>query len=146
MLTLSNLKPKQKKKTRKRVGRGLGSGHGAYSGRGIKGQKARTGGSIPPGFEGGRMPLIRQLPKRRGFKSFWPKAQALDLGSLVQGFATGEIITPQSLRSRGLIADAKRPVKILGKSKITKKLEFQGIKFSASAREAVAAAGGKIRD
>ncbi|MDP3741561.1 MAG: 50S ribosomal protein L15, partial [bacterium] len=93
MLTLSNLKPKLKKKHRKIRGRGPSSGHGGFSGRGIKGQKARTGGKIPPGFEGGRMPLIRQMPKSRGFRSPNPKAQTVTLADLTAAFPEGGLVS-----------------------------------------------------
>src|SRR3989338_2570311 len=103
MFNLSNLKPKVKKPARKRVGRGLGSGRGAFSGRGIKGQKARTGGNIPPGFEGGRQPLIRQMPKLKGFRSHAPKSQVIDLALVAKAFESGAVITPKLLESRGLV-------------------------------------------
>src|SRR3989344_1487027 len=119
MFNLSNLKPKYKRKDRKRVGRGLGSGYGAYSGRGIKGQKSRTGGAIRPGFEGGRMPLIRLLPKRRGFHSPNFPDTTVNLSA---------------------------PVKVVGKTELNKSFSFQKIKFSASARAAVEKAGGKIEN
>lgn len=145
MLNLSNLKPKQKKKQRRRVGRGPGSGRGTYSGRGMKGQKARTGGSIPPGFEGGRMPLIRQIPKRRGFKSIHPKAQPVNLLELEQRFNDGEVVSPKTLKAKGLVTDEKQPVKILGLGKLTKKLVFEKVRLSAQAKETVAKAGGEIK-
>lgn len=144
MLNLSNLKSKIKRKARKRVGRGLGSGRGAYSGRGIKGQKARTGGSIRPGFEGGRMPLIRQVPKRRGFKSIYAKSQTIDLQKLANAFPSGAEIAPKALFEAGLISALSAPVKILGKKEINKKFEFRQIKLSAAAKAAVEKAGGRI--
>lgn len=146
MLKLNSLKPKIKKPPQLRVGRGLGSGRGAYSGRGIKGQKARTGGNIPPGFEGGRMPFIRQAPKRRGFRSIYPKAQIVDIALIATKFADGDKIDPQALEAKGLIRNAKSPVKIVGKQAIARKLEFRNLKFSQGARTAVAAAGGKINE
>lgn len=146
MLTLSNLKPHSQRKARKRVGRGTGSGHGAYSGRGIKGQKARTGGHIRPGFEGGRMPLIRQLPKKRGFRSIHPKNQGVALARLDRIFSEGEVITPQSLLSKRLILNAGLPVKVLGKGPVSKKFSFKQIKLSAQARAAVEKAGGQIEN
>lgn len=146
MLNLSNLRPKQKKKARKRVGRGLGSGRGTYSGRGIKGQRSRSGASIPPGFEGGRMPLIRQIPKIRGFKSRYPKSQTIKLKEIARIFESGSIVTPKALVTRGFIESIRQPVKIVGKSEINKKLEFQKISLSAGARSSVEKAGGKVRD
>ena len=146
MLNLSNLKPKIKKPAKLRRGRGLGSCIGAYSGRGIKGQKARTGGSIRPGFEGGRMPLIRQFPKSRGFRSFKPKSQVVHLSALAERFSAGGKITPQTLQEKGLIAHAKFPVKILGGGKLSGHYEFQGIKFSAKTKQLVEQSGSKIAD
>ncbi len=147
MLNLSNLKPKIRQKPRKRVGRGLGSGHGTYAGRGIKGQKARTGGSIRPGFEGGRMPLIRQLPKARGFKSIHSKRQIVSLQKVAKAFAEGSLVTPKALFSKGLIKVASPPVKILGGGAVSKKLEFRPeIAFSRSAKAALEKAGGKVLD
>lgn len=145
MLTLHKLKPRIKQKPRKRVGRGTGSGHGAYSGRGIKGQKARTGGKIPPGFEGGRMPFIRQIPKRRGFKSHWPKAQVVKLGELEKRFETNETVSPTSLKTKGLVDSSRLPIKIVGKQdQFAKALKTSGVKLTASAKKIILAAGGKI--
>lgn len=137
MLTLSNLQPKIRKKARKRVGRGLGSGHGAFSGRGIKGQQSRTGGSIRPGFEGGRMPLIRQMPKLRGFRSIHPKAEAISLDKIAKKYNEGEVVSPQTLINKGLIRDKRRPVKIVGKSGGVKKLVFKDVALSAAAKAIV---------
>ena len=143
MLTLSNLKPKIKRVARRRVGRGSGSGLGNYSGRGMKGQKARSGGSIRPGFEGGRMPLIRQMPKMRGFKSIYPKSQIVDL-SEVERLIAKSSVDAKTLKEAGLVDNEKMPIKILGRAALTKKLEFKGIKFSRGAQKAVEAAGGKV--
>lgn len=134
------------KKARKRLGRGLGSGHGAYSGRGIKGQKARTGGAIRPGFEGGRMPLVRQIPKTRGFKSFHAKSAPLFLPNLLKAFEDGSLVTPKSLKEKGFVESVGESVKIVGKIKVTKKINFQGLKLSAGAKASVEAAGGKVSD
>lgn len=142
--TLSNLKPRIRKKPRKRVGRGSGSGHGAYSGRGMKGQKARTGGSISPGFEGGRMPFIRQIPKLKGFKSRHPKPLAVDLARIVKVFEEGQEINPKTLAKKGLVDDSRRPVKILGKAPTNSRLVFRGVKLSTAARTQVTKAGGKV--
>src|SRR3954466_13262863 len=104
MLKLSELKPfKGSTKRRKVVGRGVGSGHGTYSGRGAKGQKARSGSSIPVGFEGGRMPLQRQMPKLRGFKSRTPKAVVMRLDRLEAKFKSGQTVNPKELYNKGLI-------------------------------------------
>lgn len=146
MLTLSNLKPNRRKVTRKRVGRGSGSGLGTFAGRGSKGQKARSGGGIKAGFEGGRMPLVRQMPKRRGFRSHKPKNEVLKLEQLASVFPEGAVITPEELFKKGLISTAAAPVKILGTGKISKRFELKQIALSAAAKKAVEEAGGKIQN
>ena len=145
MLTLSNLKPKIKKLPRVRRGRGLGSGRGAYSGRGIKGQKARTGGNIRPGFEGGRMPLIRQMPKRKGFHSPHPRSQIVSLGLVAKIFADGATVSPKTLTEKGLIQSNRQSVKIVDKNAITRKFIFEDIHFTAGAKEQILKAGGIIK-
>lgn len=144
MLNLSNLKPKIKKVKRVRRGRGLGSGRGAYSGRGIKGQKARTGGNIKPGFEGGRQPFIRQMPKLKGFRSPHAKAEIVSLAQIARIFPDGAKISPKTLAQKGMVKSDRSLVKILGGTEISRKYEFTHVKFSASARAAVAKAGGTI--
>lgn len=145
MFTLSTLKPKFPKRNRKRVGRGLGSGHGAYSGRGIKGQKARKSGGHKAGFEGGRMPLVRQMPKQKGFRSFFPKNQVVSLSQIEKVFQSGDRITPKSLRETGLVDRLDQPIKILGKGKIMKSFNFdKNLKLSVGAQKAVLDAGGKV--
>ena len=145
MLTLQGLKPKIKKKARKRVGRG-GQKGGTYAGRGLKGQKARSGGRIRPGFEGGRMPFIRQMPKARGFRSVHPKSQVVGLADVARCFENGAVVTPAALAQKGLVRDARLPAKLLGAVKISKKFTFKQINLSAAARAAVTAAGGTIED
>jgi large subunit ribosomal protein L15 len=147
MLKLSNLRPyKGATKRRKVVGRGLGSGHGTFSGRGIKGQKARQGGQIPVGFEGGNMPLHRQLPKKRGFKSRTPKAQLVTLKNISDKFETKVTINPKVLFNKGLIKSVQDPIKILGEGEITKAFTFEKILVSAQARQKIEKAGGKIAE
>lgn len=147
MLKLSNLRPyKGATKRRKVVGRGVGSGHGTFSGRGAKGQKARTGGQIPVGFEGGNMPLHRQLPKRRGFKSRTPKAQLVNLKVLSDKFESGATINPKILVNKGLVKSAQDAIKILGDGEISKSLNFEKILVSAQARAKIEKAGGKIAE
>src|SRR6185436_19497276 len=115
MLKLSELKPyKNATKRRKVVGRGVGSGHGTFSGRGAKGQKARSGGNIPAAFEGGRMPLHRQLPKQRGFKSMHAKSVVLNLDEVAENFKAGETVNPKILVNKGMIKSAMDEIKILG--------------------------------
>ncbi len=123
----------------------MGSGRGAYSGRGIKGQKARTGGAIRPGFEGGRMPFIRQIPKVKGFRSITPKAASITLEVLGKVFADGEIITLKSLKAKGLVNSKARSAKIVGKGNLSKKLTIQGVGVSAGAHQAIEQAGGQIK-
>jgi large subunit ribosomal protein L15 len=147
MLKLSELKPyKHATQRRKVVGRGVGSGHGTYSGRGAKGQKARSGSSIPVGFEGGRMPLHRQLPKRRGFKSMIAKDQVVNLSSLHKKFKANETVNPKTLLNKGLIKDSSGTVKILSKGELKVALSFEGVEVSANTRAKIEKAGGKIAE
>lgn len=145
MLKLHELKPyKGSTKRRKVIGRGVGSGHGTFSGRGAKGQKARSGGSIPIGFEGGRMPLQRQIPKQRGFRSIHAKVVVLNLKQLGDKFQNGETVNPKILRNKGLVKSATEPIKILGEGEIKKSLTLEKIMVSASAKQKIEKAGGKI--
>ena len=147
MLKLSELKPyKNATKRRKVVGRGVGSGHGTFSGRGAKGQRARSGSSIPVGFEGGRMPIQRQLPKRRGFTSRNAKAVVLNLDDLEKNFKTGETVNPKILLNKGMIKSASDEIKILGGGELKKVLTFEKVSISLQAKEKIAKAGGKITE
>jgi large subunit ribosomal protein L15 len=147
MIRLHDLKPNPKSRKRvKIVGRGLGSGHGTFSGRGIKGQKARQGGKIKAGFEGGRMPLMRQVPKMRGkgFKGSRLVVTEINLSHLAANFSDNEVVTPDTLLERGLVTD-KRAIKILGTGDLSgRKLSIQNVSATASAKKAVEAAGGKV--
>lgn len=129
------------RKDRKRLGRGPGSGTGKTAGRGQKGQKARSGGSIPAGFEGGQMPLHRRIPKRGFTNVFRTEYQVVNVRDLEE--LEGEI-TPSTLRRRGRVGSAKKPVKILGDGELTKALSVSAHAFSASAREKIEAAGGRV--
>ncbi|HEV8662764.1 MAG TPA: 50S ribosomal protein L15 [Candidatus Methylomirabilis sp.] len=142
-MRLHTLKPAPgSRRPRKRVGRGPGSGHGQTSGRGDKGQKARSGPKLRPWFEGGQMPLTRRLPKR-GFTNVFRKTYALvNLRTLEQRFEAGNEVTPQVLLERGLIAALRDGVKVLGEGSLTKALTVQAHRFSRSAAEKIAAAGG----
>jgi large subunit ribosomal protein L15 len=151
-LNLSNLQPAQPRKDRKRVGRGLGSGKGRYSGRGIKGQKSRAGSHyMRAGFEGGQMPLAMRLPKLRGNTSrdampigpFRTYTQPVNLRDLDR-FEAGEEVTPESLKAKGLIRSIRKDVKLLGVGELTKKLSITVHAASATAREKVEAAGGTL--
>lgn len=142
-LGLDNLSPAPgSKHTRKRVGRGHGSGHGKTSGRGHKGQKSRTGASIPAWFEGGQMPLHRRLPKR-GFTSRDPvRYQVVNLRDLEE--LDGTEFGPEELSRLGLIGSAKKRVKILGDGTPGRALTVRAHAFSASARERIEAEGGSV--
>ena len=152
-LNLSNLGPAQARKDRKRVGRGLGSGKGRYSGRGIKGQKARSGShKMPAGFEGGQMPIDMRLGKLRGNTSadampigpFRTYSQPVNVRQLDARFEAGAEVTPETLKAAGLIAKLRVDVKILGEGELTKKLAVSAHGFSRSAVEKIEAAGGSV--
>jgi large subunit ribosomal protein L15 len=152
-LSLSNLQPAQKRAARKRVGRGLGSGKGRYSGRGIKGQKSRSGShNMRPGFEGGQMPIYMRLGKQRGpySKDAMPvgphrtSTVPVNLRDLERAFGSGDDVTLETLREKGLIKNTKTDVKILGTGELKKKLSVTAHSFSATAREKIEAAGGKV--
>jgi large subunit ribosomal protein L15 len=152
-LSLSTLKPAQKRQARKRVGRGLGSGKGRYSGRGIKGQKSRAGSKkMRPGFEGGQMPIYMRLGKLRGpySKDAMPigphrtSTAPVNLRDLDRVFADGDEVTLETLREKGLIKDLKTDVKILGTGELKKKLRVTAHAFSATAREKIESAGGTV--
>jgi large subunit ribosomal protein L15 len=150
-LSLSNLKPAQKRRARKRVGRGMGSGKGRYSGRGVKGQKARSGShTMRPGFEGGQMPIYMRLPKQRGpySKDAMPmgphrtKTVPVNLRDLERVFEDGAQATLEAMVEKGLIKNTRTDVKVLGQGELTKKLAVTAHSFSAGAREKIEQAGG----
>jgi large subunit ribosomal protein L15 len=152
-LNLNTLKPAQARKDRKRVGRGLGSGKGRYSGRGIKGQKSRSGSKkMPAGFEGGQMPLDMRAPKLRGNTSadampvgpFRTYSQPVNLRDLDRVFADGDTVDLDAMVAKGLLKNTKTDVKVLGTGDLTKKLAVTAHGFSASAREKIEAAGGSV--
>jgi large subunit ribosomal protein L15 len=127
----------------KRVGRGPASGSGKTAGRGQKGQKARSGGKVAAGFEGGQMPLQRRLPKRGFHNPFRVAYQVVNVGHLAG--LEGEI-TPESLREAGLISSLRRPVKVLGDGEVTAALTVRAHAFTASARQKIEAAGGTAQE
>jgi len=129
-------------KKRKRVGRGDGSGHGKTSGRGHKGQGARSGGNVQPGFEGGQMPLQRRLPKRGFHNPFRIEMAVVNVAQL-DGLPAGSEATPETLALQGLINGKKKQVKILGEGSLSKALTVRAHGFSAKAKEKIEAAGGK---
>jgi len=150
-LNLHTLKPAQARKERKRVGRGLGSGKGRYSGRGIKGQKSRAGShALPAGFEGGQMPIDMRMPKLRGNTSadampvgpFRTYSQPVNLRDLERLFEDGDTVNLEAMVEKGLLKNTKADVKVLGTGELTKKLAVTAHGFSASAREKITAAGG----
>ena len=143
-MKLHELKPSEgSRSVRKRVGRGYGSGLGKTSGRGQKGQKARSGGGVRPGFEGGQMPLIQRLPKR-GFKNPTRKEYVLVNLETLNRFEAGTEVTPELLLETRVIRKLNDGVKILGQGKLENKLTVKAHKFSASAKEAIESAGGNI--
>jgi large subunit ribosomal protein L15 len=152
-LNLSNLKPAQARKDRKRIGRGMGSGKGRYSGRGLKGQKSRSGShKMRPGFEGGQNPLYMRLGKKRGpySKDAMPmgphrtSTQPVNVAALEERFDAGVEVTPEALLDKGLIRSTRVDVKLLGRGELTKTLSITVHAASASAREKVEAAGGSL--
>lgn len=130
------------RKKRNRVGRGMSSGNGKTSGRGHKGQKARSGGGVRPGFEGGQMPLFQRVPKR-GFTNIHRKEFAIVNLDALNRFEDGTEVTPELLLETGVVSNLKSGVKILGKGNVEKKLTVKAQKFSASAKDAIEAAGGQ---
>jgi large subunit ribosomal protein L15 len=142
-----DIRPTQPKKSRKRVGRGNGSGHGTYSGRGIKGQKARSGGGVRPGFEGGQNPLIKGLPALRGFTNpFRVEYQVVNLDGLSKLPEGVSEVTPALLEQHGLVRHANKPIKVLGGGELTRALQVKAVKFSASARAKIEASGGSAQE
>ncbi|GAE93733.1 LSU ribosomal protein L15p [Gracilibacillus boraciitolerans JCM 21714] len=141
-MKLHELKPSQAKKDRNRVGRGMSSGNGKTSGRGHNGQNSRSGGGVRLGFEGGQMPLFQRLPKR-GFTNINRKDFAVVNVETLNNFDEGTEVTPEFLLETGTISKVKSGVKILGNGKLEKKLTVKAHKFSASAKEAIEAAGGQ---
>lgn len=132
---------------RKRVGRGTGSGHGTYSGRGCKGQKARTGNNkVRPGFEGGQLPLIKKLPRKRGFNNiFRIEYTTVNTGDLNK-LEPGSVVTAEVLKATGIIKSTEIPIKILADGEIDRPLTVKANKFSASAKAKIEAAGGKVEE
>jgi large subunit ribosomal protein L15 len=152
-LNLSSLKPAQKRTARKRVGRGMGSGKGRYAGRGIKGQKSRSGShKMKARFEGGQTPLFMRLPKLPGNTSkdampigpFRTRTQGVNVRDLERVFDAGSEVTPEVLKEKRLIRTTRIDVKILGQGDLTKKLTVSAHLASQSAREKIEAAGGTI--
>ena len=130
-------------KERKRIGRGTGSGQGKTAGKGHKGQKARAGRGMRPGFEGGQMPLQRRIPKRGFVNIFRTEMAIVNVASLEKAFEAGETVTVEALVEKGLVKKVLDGVKVLGNGDITKALTVQANAFSESAKSKIEAAGGK---
>ena len=144
-MKLHTIAPAEGSKTEsKRLGRGIGSGLGKTSGKGHKGQWARSGGGVRPGFEGGQMPLTRRLPKR-GFTNIFKKQYNIVNLADLEAFEAGTVVNEQLLLETGVLSKAQPyGIKILGNGELTKALTVQAQRFSASAKEAIEKAGGKV--
>lgn len=133
----------RRNKPRKRIGRGIGSGHGKTATRGSKGQGSRSGSSTSPIFEGGQMPLVRRIPKR-GFNNRWADTVAIvNLASLEKHFQSGEEVSPKALHGKGLLKGGFDLLKVLGEGELTKSLKVSAHKFSRTAAEKIEKAGGQ---
>ena len=142
-MSLTGLKPpKGAKHSKKRVGRGQGSGNGKTAGRGHKGAKSRSGFTHKRGFEGGQMPLHRRMPKRGFHNPFRIEYAVVNLDTIAEVFDTGSEVTPELLEERGLIGGSRKKVKVLARGDISKKLTVRAHKFSGKAEEKIKAAGG----
>ena len=143
-----DLRPAEGSKQRKRrVGRGISAGQGKTAGRGTKGQKSRSGSGIRPYFEGGQLPLVRKLPFARGYSFFNPwkvEFKPVNLDQLAERFEANDVVSPQTLAEKGLIKHEEDFVVLLGRGEIDRPLAVQVQRISASAREKIEAAGGKV--
>ena len=140
---LNNLRPpKGATHAKKRIGRGQGSGNGKTAGRGHKGAKSRSGFKFKRGFEGGQMPLHRRVPKRGFHNEFRVEYAVVNLDTLSARFDNGTVVTPELLQESGLITQTRRPIKVLARGEVSKKLTVRAHKFSGKAAEKIAAAGG----
>jgi len=146
-MKLHELRPdKGATKKRKRLGRGISAGQGKTSGRGTKGQGARTGGGKGPYFEGGQLPLVRRLPFKRGFTNiFRVEYQEVNLEDLARVFQADEQVTPEAMAERGLVRKPADPVVVLGRGELTIPLQVTAHRFSKSAQEAIEKAGGSVQ-
>jgi large subunit ribosomal protein L15 len=143
-MALHNLrKPKGATHSKKRVGRGQGSGQGKTAGRGHKGAQSRSGYHFKRGFEGGQMPLHRRVPKRGFNNPTRVEYDVINLDTLSERFDAGAVVTPEALRAKGLLPTRRNPVKVLGRGEIAKALTVKVHKFSGKAAEKIAAAGGQ---
>ncbi len=146
-MRMDNLSPAPgSRKSRKRVGRGNGSGHGTYSGRGCKGQKSRAGYNIPRGFEGGQLPLIKRLPRKRGFTNIFRTEYCIVNIDKLNIFESGSEVTPEKLVATRIVKSLRHPIKILAVGDINYPLVVKANKFSAAAKAKIEAAGGKVEE
>ena len=139
--------PKGARRNRKRVGRGDAAGGGSYAGRGMKGQKSRSGPGLRPGFEGGQMPLIKGLPMKRGFNNRYKTYYALvNLDTLRERFDANTRVTPETLHQLGIIRRTRLPIKVVGDGELDRALTVAAHKFTAAARAKIEAAGGSVEE
>ena len=134
------------RRARKRIGRGDAAGQGSTAGRGMKGQKSRSGKGLRPGFEGGQLPLIKGLPMKRGFTNVFKTYYSLVKLDVLDTFDSGERITPEELLRRGYLRNLRQPVKIVGDGQITKAVTVAAHRFTRSAREKIEAAQGSVEE
>ncbi len=134
------------KKSRKRVGRGDGSGHGTYSGRGIKGQKSRSSVGLRPGFEGGQLPLIKRLPRKRGFVNIFRTEYSVININKLNIFEPGSEVTPEKLVAARVVKSLRHPIKILAEGDIKHPLVVKAHKFSTAAKAKIEAVGGRVEE
>ena len=141
------VQPPHKRQKRKRIGRGNASGNGTYAGKGLKGQKARSGGGVRRGFEGGQLPMVKALPTMRGFTNSVFRSQHHIVNVAQLGvFSPDAQVTPKELAQRRLIRDTRYPVKVLGKGTVEHALTVEAHKFSIAARQKIEAAGGSVKE
>ena len=141
------VRPVYSRRPRKRIGRGLGSGHGTYAGRGMKGQKSRSGGGVRPSFEGGQLPQVKGLPTLRGFTNIFRREyQVVNLERLSHLPESVTQVTPELMKQHGLVKSSRRLVKVLGQGELTRSLQVQANKFSQTARAKIEAAGGTVEE
>lgn len=138
--------PPGSRKRKKRVGRGLGSGHGTYSTRGMKGQKARSGPGIHPYFEGGQLPLVKRLPATRGFNNIFKKEYSVVNVGRLNIFEPNSVVDRHSLLSARVISSASKPLKVLGGGALDRALVVRADKVSAAARDKIEAVGGRVEE
>ena len=138
--------PAGSRKARKRVGRGNASGYGTYAGKGLKGQKSRSGHKMRPGFEGGQLPLIKRLPRKRGFTNIFRKEYSIVNVAKLNLFEPGSEVTPEKMHAAGLVKTLKHPVKVLATGEVSHAVNVRANKFSAAAKAKIEAVGGKAEE